>query len=133
MIWAIFTFIIPIVASIVAFSMTPVRIPPGRNMTITPEVREELVRRTAIIETINMLTPNYHFNRASNYVLQAYIRIGFTPGGGTTPGQPPQQTFRVLSIVESLSNAWPNILVLFLIAVFTLIATYMLFVKQETR
>ncbi|MEM2454688.1 MAG: ABC transporter permease subunit [Candidatus Bathyarchaeia archaeon] len=133
MIWAIFTFILPIIATIIAFSIAPIRIQPGQNITITPELREELRRRTAVIETVSMFTPSYHFNRAANGVLRAFIGVGFTPGGQAAPGQSPQQATRAVSIIESLTMVWPNILIIALIAVFTLIATYMLFVRQETR
>ncbi|MEM2027601.1 MAG: hypothetical protein QXS05_06855 [Candidatus Bathyarchaeia archaeon] len=102
-------------------------------MTITPELREEIRRRTAITETVNMFTPNYHFNRAANNILRAYIGAGFMPERGAIPGRPLQQAIRAVSIIESLAMVWPNILVIALIAVFTFIATYMLFVRQETR
>ncbi|MBS7640510.1 MAG: ABC transporter permease subunit [Candidatus Bathyarchaeia archaeon] len=133
MIWAVFTFILPIIATMVVFSITPIRIQPGQNMTITPELREEIRRRITITETVNMFTPNYHFNRAANNILRAYIGAGFMPEGGATSGRPLQQAIRAVSIIESLAMVWPNILVIALIAVFTLIATYMLFVRQETR
>ncbi|MEM2321308.1 MAG: ABC transporter permease subunit [Candidatus Bathyarchaeia archaeon] len=132
MIWTIFTFIISIVASMIAFSTVSIRIQPGQNITITPELREELMRRAAIIETANMFTPNYQFSRAANYILRAFVRVG--PPAPASPSRSPQQPpQRAVSIAESLVSAWPNILVLALIAAFTLIATYMIFVRQETR
>lgn len=139
MIWAAFTFIITIIASLVAFSAVPIRIRPGQNMTITEEMRRELMEefraRAAITESINMFTPNYHFSRAANYILQAQVRAGFAPGIFPERfGSPPsQQVFRPVSIVESLSAAWPNVLVLALIAIFTFMATYMVFTRQELR
>jgi ABC-type transport system involved in multi-copper enzyme maturation permease subunit len=95
---------------------------------------EAFAKRTAISETINMFTPNYHFTRIAQYILQAYVRVGFggfipRAAGGVTPGE----TQRAVSIVENLSSAWPNILVLVLITVFIFIATYLLFVRQEAR
>lgn len=85
MIWAVFTFMISIVALMIAFSSVPIRIQPGQNITITPELREELMRRAAIIETANMFTPNYHFSRAANYILRAFISVGLAPTG-PSPG-----------------------------------------------
>ncbi|MEM2168638.1 MAG: ABC transporter permease subunit [Candidatus Bathyarchaeia archaeon] len=132
MIWAVFTFILPIIATMVAFSIAPIRIQPGQNVTITPELIREFRRRMAVTETVNMFTPNYHFNRAANNILRAFIGAGFMPEGGA-PDQPPQQVIRTISVIESLAMVWSNILIIALIAAFTLIATYMLFVRQETR
>jgi ABC-2 type transport system permease protein len=145
MLWATFTFIISIVASLVATSMVPIRIQPGQNVTsIRPgagnmtieqqQLMEAFAKQTAISETINMFTPNYHFTRIAQYILQAYARVGF---GGFIPGAArrvtPGETQRAVSIVENLSSAWPNILVLVLITVFIFMATYLLFVRQEAR
>ncbi|MEM2103520.1 MAG: ABC transporter permease subunit [Candidatus Bathyarchaeia archaeon] len=145
MLWATFTFIISIVASLVASSVTPIRIQPSQNVTsIRPrpgnvtieqqQLMQALAQRTAISETINMFTPNYHFTRIAQYILQAYASVGF---GGFIPGAaglvPSGETQRTISIVENLSSAWPNILVLVFITVFVFIATYLLFVRQEAR
>jgi ABC-2 type transport system permease protein len=140
MIWAAFTFIIPIVASFVAYSTVPVsirpgqnvtRIQPGRNMTIEEQQLMEALRaRTSIVETINMFTPNYHFTRIAQYILQAFVSVGFTPR--FTPGGP-AQTARAVTIMENLASSWPNILVLGLVTIFTFIISYTIFMKQEAR
>jgi ABC-2 type transport system permease protein len=140
MIWATFTFIIPIVASLVAYSTVTIRIQPGQNITrirpgenMTAEARqimEALRARTSIMETINMFTPNYHFTRIAQYILQAFVTIGITefrPGGGAT------LTTRPVTIMESLTSSWPNILVLALLTIATFIISSAIFTKQEAR
>jgi ABC-2 type transport system permease protein len=143
MIWAAFTFIIPIVASLVAYSTVPLRIQPGQNFTrIQPgqnmtaesqQLIEALRARTSIVETINMFTPNYHFTRIAQYILQAFVSVGFAFGGGGTRVQTPTQTARAVTIFENLASSWPNIMVLALITVFTFILSYTIFIKQEAR
>jgi ABC-2 type transport system permease protein len=139
-IWAAFTFIIPIVASLVAYSTVPIRIQPGQNITgirpgqeMTPEARqlmEALRARTSIVETINMFTPNYHLTRIAQYILQASVRVGFA---GFVGIRTPTQAERAVTITESLASSWPNILVLALITVFTFIISCAIFTKQEAR
>ncbi|MGP3704707.1 MAG: ABC transporter permease [Candidatus Bathyarchaeota archaeon] len=145
MLWATLTFIMPIVASLVASSMVPIRIQPGQNITIIrqgagnitieqQQLMEALSKRAAISETVNMFTPNYHFTRIAQYILQAYVRVGF--GGFVIEGAGRgvvSETQRAVSIMENLSSTWPNILVLVVITAFIFIATYLLFVRQEAR
>jgi len=130
--WAVFTFVIPIVSSLVAFAFMPIRgvFTPGQNRTQSREemerLTEELRKRTAITETINSVTPNHHFTRIAQSVLQAYAGMGMNPGAG-------QSVVRTVSITESLFSAWPNILVLTLTTVLAFIASYIVFTRQEIR
>ncbi len=125
--WAVFSFVIPIIASLVAFTIRPIRF--AQNVT-SPEERQRLIEemrsRAAITETINSFTPNHHFSRIAQYILNVYtgIMIG--------PRQTPTDV-RNISITESLTSAWPNILVLALVTAITFIASYMIFVRQEIR
>jgi ABC-2 type transport system permease protein len=124
--WAIFSFVIPIIASLVAFTIRPIRF--AQNIT-SPEERQRLIEemrsRTAITETINSFTPNYHFSRIAQYILNVYAGIMI---GSRTPAN-----VRNVSIIESLTSAWPNILVLVLVTAITFIASYMVFMRQEIR
>jgi ABC-2 type transport system permease protein len=124
--WAIFSFVIPIIASLVAFTIRPIRF--AQNIT-SPEERQRLIEemrsRTAITETINSFTPNYHFSRIAQYILNVYAGIMIGP---RTPAN-----VRNVSIIESLTSAWPNILVLVLVTAITFIASYMVFMRQEIR
>ncbi len=125
--WAIFSFVIPIIASLVAFTIRPMRF--AQNIT-SPEERQRLIEemrsRTAITETINNFTPNHHFSRIAQYVLNVYTEIMIGPRQAPTD-------IRNISIMESLTSAWPNILVLVLVTAITFIASYMIFMRQEIR
>ncbi len=88
---------------------------------------EELRKRAAITETISSVSPNRHFTKIAQYILQAYA--GFGMGMGSIG----QNDARNVSVMESLAFAWPNILVLTLATVLTFIATYMAFTRQEIR
>jgi len=125
--WAVFSFVIPIIASLVAFTIRPIRF--AQNIT-SPEERQRLIEemrsRATITETINSFTPNHHFSRIAQYILNVYTKIVIGPR------QAPTDT-RNISIMESLTSAWPNILVLVLVTAITFIASYMIFVRQEIR
>ncbi|MBS7609573.1 ABC transporter permease [Candidatus Bathyarchaeota archaeon] len=142
MLWAVFTFVIPIVASLVAVSTISVSIRPFqnatrpfKNATSRQELQryvEELRRQSAITESIQSIAPNYHFTRIAQYILQAYAggigaRIGIGGAGQGLEG------LRAASILQSLSFAWPNILVLTISTILTFIASYMVFTRQEIR
>ncbi|MEM2640823.1 MAG: ABC transporter permease, partial [Candidatus Bathyarchaeia archaeon] len=127
--WAIFTFAIPIIASLVAYMYRPITgieiiQRPGGNVTIrrpSPEEMQRIIEQTraraTITEAINSITPNYHFTKIIQYIL------GFMQG----------RLNQSLSIYQGLVSAWPNILVLVLVACITLIASYMVFIRQEAR
>jgi len=131
MLWVIFTFIITIIASLIASSMVPISFQPGQNITRNqnPQLITEFTQRTSIEETISSLTPNYHYTRIAEYILQANVNIGRGPGA-FGPGQTETRT---VSIMESLGSAWPNILVLIVVTALTFIASYLLFTRQEVR
>jgi len=141
MLWVIFTFVISIVASLIASSMVPISFQPGQNMTgfqpgqnmtASPEMAarlEEIRQRTAITQTIDSITPNYHFTRIAQYILQASVNIGIGPGADRYG----QTSTRAVSVMESLGSAWPNILVLTFVTALTFIASYLLFTRQEVR
>ncbi|MCS7113163.1 MAG: ABC transporter permease subunit [Nitrososphaerota archaeon] len=129
--WAIFTFAIPIIASLVAYMYRPITSieimgRPGRNATNirpSPEemqrIMEQIRARAAITEAINSITPNHHFTKIAQYILGI-------------PGSI-MQSRPDLSIYQGLASAWPHTLVLVLVACITLIASYMIFVRQEVR
>lgn len=128
-IWAVFTFVVPILASLVAFTFMPFRFRPGQSPEEMERLVEEMRSRAAMTEAISSITPNHHFTKIAQYVLQLYAGIGMGPGTNL----PNQTDFRTASIVESLSFAWPNILVLTLATVLTFIASYIVFTRQEVR
>lgn len=131
--WAVFTFAIPIIASLIAYMYRPITgveiiQRSGGNVTIRRPSPEEMQRiieqmraRATITEAINSITPNYHFTKIIQYIL------------GTSGGFMQGRLGQSLSIYQGLVSAWPNILVLVLVACITLIASYMVFIRQEAR
>jgi ABC-2 type transport system permease protein len=129
--WAIFTFAIPIIASLIAYMYRPItsieiiRRLGGNATRPSPEemqrIMEEMRSRAAITQAINSITPNYHFTSIIQYILDT--SIGLMQGRPDVP----------LSIYQGLASAWPHILVLVLVASVTLIVSYIIFVRQEAR
>ncbi|MBC7091666.1 MAG: ABC transporter permease [Nitrososphaeria archaeon] len=143
--WALFTFVITIIAALIAFIMIPIRVPAGITITsgggvvtITqvpnatgtltftpPEIQQyesEMMARVQIMTTISSVTPNYHFSRIAEYVLGVYAAGGV--GAGTTAS---------ISLISSLVYALPNMLVLTIVTILFFIASYMIFTRQEIR
>jgi ABC-2 type transport system permease protein len=143
-IWAVFTFVVPIVASTVAAALVPIQFRPrlvnatipGQNAT-RPSQRElevyteALRKRASIQEAINSVTPNYHLTKIAQYVLNIYV--GMAAGFGIGGARQGQASVTSKSITESLVQAWPNILVLSLATVLAFIASYIFFTRQEVR
>ncbi|MEM2922526.1 MAG: ABC transporter permease subunit [Candidatus Bathyarchaeia archaeon] len=144
LIWAVFTFVVPIIASTVAAALVPIQFRPqfinvtipGRNATRPSQQEmnvyvEALRQRASIQETINSVTPNYHLTKIAQYVLNMYVDVaaGFGIGGGRQG----QTITRSTTIAESLVQAWPNILVLSLATALAFIASYIFFTRQEVK
>jgi len=141
--WATFTFIIPIIASLIASAIIPINFqfarnitrPPGGNITaINPEMQQlqqQMREQASIISAIESLTPNYHFTRIAQYILGVYTGISGTRIGEGLGRE--QVDVASTPIMQSLISAWPNILVLGVIMTITFIASYILFTRQEIR
>lgn len=137
-IWAVFAFVIGVVASVVASALVPISFPgfragnatAGLSPTELQTLRTEEAARAAITASINSVTPNYHFSRIAEYILNIplYTRFGTFPGAGQTP-----TATTTVTIMQSLASAWPNMLVLVLATVLVFIASYMVFTRQEVR
>ena len=112
-IWALFTFVIPIIASLIAITIAPPTIGPREQAT-----QESIKRFTSIVETITSITPNYHYNKIGQYILSPY---------STT--QPQERS----TIMNSLTYAAPNIIVLAIITALAFIASYITFTRQEVK
>jgi len=111
--WAIFTFVVPIIASLIAITIAPLTFLPGQQ-----GLEESMRRYTAIVETISSITPNYHFNKIGQYLLSLYA---------ATPAQ--EET----SITSSLMYAGPNILVLVIVTTLLFVVSYITFTRQEVK
>ena len=101
--WAVFAFVIPMIASMIAMAIAY-----GGDWS----------NYTATFETIYSLSPNYHFTKIGEHLLGTY-RLW----------DPVQET----SIVSSLMYAGPNILVLAIVTTLFFIASYVTFTRQEIR
>ncbi len=124
-VWAVFTFVIPIIATLVAFTIAPPIIrPPSPGEPMEMDI-ESIRRYTAIVETISSITPNHHFSKVGQYLLNPYATTG-----GPFPPQPAQEA---ASVTSSLIYAGPNILVLTIVTTLAFIASYMVFTRQEVR
>ena len=124
-VWAVFTFVIPIVASFIAIMIAPPFItPPSPGEPMEMDI-ESIRRFTAIVETISSITPNYHFGKIGQYLLNPYA----TTGGPFQP-QPVQEA---VSVTSSLMYAGTNILVLAIVTTLAFIASYLVFTRQEVR
>lgn len=122
-VWGVFTFVIPIVASLIAIMIAPSPITPPRPEE--PVDTESIRKRMALSETISSITPNYHFGKIGEYLLNPYARTDFV-----FPSPPTQEA---APITSSLMYAWPNILVLTLVTALMFIASYIAFTRQEVR
>ncbi len=111
--WAVFTFVIPVIASFIAIMIAPLRFGPGQQ-----ELEDGIGGYLAVIETISSITPNYHFGKIGQYLLGLYA---------TTPAE------REASITSSLMHAGPNVLVLVIVTALVFIASYIVFTRQEVR
>jgi ABC-2 type transport system permease protein len=111
--WAVFTFVIPVIASFVAIMIAPLRFEPGQQ-----GVENGIGGYLAVIETISSITPNYHFGKIGQYLLGLYA---------TAPAQ------GEASITSSLMHAGPNVLVLVIVTALVFIASYIAFTRQEVR
>ncbi|MEM2905329.1 MAG: ABC transporter permease [Candidatus Bathyarchaeia archaeon] len=124
--WAVFTFVIPIIASLIAFMLMPMSFQ-FQNATSPSQEEmnrlvEEMRKRTAITEGVSSVTPNYHFGKISQYLLNPYATTGVAQ-----PAQGP------VSVAISLMNAAPNMLVLVMATVLVFVASYIVFTRQEVR
>lgn len=111
--WAVFSFVIPTIASLVALAIAPPRFTPGEPIDM-----ESMRGYTTIVETISSITPNYHFSKIGQHLLSPYA---------TTPAQ------QEASIASSLMHAGPNVLVLVIVTALVFIASYIVFTRQEVR
>ena len=111
--WAVFTFVVPIIASLIAITIAPPIFTPGQ-----PSDEESIRRFTATVETMSSVTPNYHFNKIGQYLLSPYA---------------PTPTQEKASITSSLMYAGPNILVLVIVTALVFIFSYITFTRQEVK
>jgi len=138
LLWAIFAFVISIIASTVANILVPISFSAfrggnataGLSPTELQTLQAEESARAAITASISSVTPNYHFSRIAQYILNIPLYTGFGIGRGVLPGQTAETS---VTVMQSLVSAWPNMLVLVLATALAFIASYAIFTRQEVR
>ena len=108
--WGVFAFVIPMIASLIAMTIT-VR---GGAYESDGYMRGY----TAIFETIYSLSPNYHFSKIGEHLVGTYATW---------------DSVEATSIMSSLMYAGPSILVLAIVTTLFFIASYITFTRQEIR
>ena len=112
--WALFTFVIPLVGELIALMI----------MESIADPEESYRIYWAIREGIASITPYYHFEKISQYLLHPE----YIPGG-----YHPRLTEELVSVTSSLMYAGPNIFVLTIMTTLAFIGSYMVFTRQEIR
>ena len=121
--WMVFTFAISIIATLIAWTIAPPYLDPEQEFTSPSDVGTWARFRT-VVEAISSVSPNYHFNKISQYLI-LHIEFTMTPGGPVEWVEP--------SVMTSLINAGPNILVLLIMTALAFIFSYITFTRQEVR
>jgi ABC-2 type transport system permease protein len=118
--WALFSFVIPILASLIAITVAWPIAMPGQEDSM-----ERMRKFTAIVEGISSITPNYHFGKIAQYILNPYAtREGYFQS---------QPLHEAASIMTSLIHAGPHILALAIVSGLAFFASYIAFIRQEIR
>ena len=126
--WAVFTFAVPIIASLIAFTIAPPSLDPEQEFTSPSDVGT-WARFNAVVEAISSVSPNFHFNKIGEYLLTSYGTVVHTTPDGVT--QETQWSYG--SVTSSLIYARPNILVLLIMTALVFIFSYITFTRQEVR
>ena len=130
-IWIFFTIVLPMVSSLIAFSILgpPPSLPgPLTNATtpgqiqISEEYRNYARKLNEISSSINAYSINYHFTTVSNRLFQAI-----------TMGIAGQQQTREISILDALSSSAINIFIMIFFTALFIILSYISFTRKEER
>ncbi|MDH5792699.1 MAG: ABC transporter permease subunit, partial [Candidatus Bathyarchaeota archaeon] len=129
--WLIFSIVITILASVVAGFLVPlpggefrVQIEGGR-MQVAPEFIEAMQRRSAVMTTIQKLSPTNLYEDAASDILGVF--------GGFMRGMGFQQFQRTLTLTEALVANWANIAAIVVGLVICFAGSYMMFLRSEIR
>ena len=129
--WLIFSIVITILASVVAGFLVPlpggefrVQIEGGR-MQVAPEFMEAMQRRSAVMTTIQKLSPTNLYEDAASDILGVF--------GGFMRGMGFQQFQRTLTLTEALVANWANIAAIVVGLVICFAGSYMMFLRSEIR
>ena len=121
-VWVLFSFIIPIAASLIA--MTTIGLPPVRpgQPGMTEELQEYMRKVAEISGSIQRFSINTHYSTVANAVLVGQSQIGFQP-----------ETSREITIAEALTIHWTGLVVLVTFTVIFFVASYLAFTRREEK
>jgi ABC-2 type transport system permease protein len=129
--WLTFSIVITILASVIAGFLVPlpggefrVQTEDGR-MQITPEFREAMQKRSAVMSNIQKISPTNLYQEAASDILG--VAGGFMRGMGF------QQFQRTLTLTEALTANWANIAAIVVGLVICFAGSYMMFLRSEIR
>ena len=137
-IWVLFSFIIPIAASLIAsvtIGSPPVRpfepgaTQPGMNATqpgqpgMSEDLREYSRRVAEISGSIQRFSINTHYSTVANAVLVAQRQIGGQPGASTA----------TVTIGQALTTNWTSLAVLVAFTAVFFVLSYLAFTRREER
>ena len=130
--WLTFSIIISILAAVVAGFLVPLPGGSFRGMTgeggrmqISPEFREAMQKRAAVMSNIQKISPTNLYEEAASDILG--VAGGFMSGMGF------QQFQRTLTLGEALAANWANIATIVVGLVVCFAASYMVFLRSEIR
>jgi len=130
--WLTFSIIISILAAVVAGFLVPLPGGSFRGMTgeggrmqISPEFREAMQKRAAVMSNIQKISPTNLYEEAASDILG--VAGGFMSGMGF------QQFQRTLTLGEALAANWANIATIVVGLVVCFAVSYMVFLRSEIR
>ncbi len=130
--WLTFSIIISILAAVVAGFLVPLPGGSFRGMTgeggrmqISPEFREAMQKRAAVMSNIQKISPTNLYEKAASDILG--VAGGFMSGMGF------QQFQRTLTLGEALAANWANIATIVVGLVVCFAVSYMVFLRSEIR
>ena len=130
--WLTFSIIISILASVIAGFLVPLPGGSFRGMTgeggriqISPEFREAIQKRSAVMSNIQRISPTNLYQEAASDILGV--------GGGFMRGMGAQEFQRTLTLGEALAANWANIATIVVGLVVCFASSYMIFLRSEIR
>lgn len=130
--WLTFSIIISILAAVVAGFLVPLPGGSFRGMTgeggriqISPEFREAMQKRSAVMSNIQRISPTNLYQEAASDILGVV--------GGFMMGMGAQEFQRTLTLSEALAANWANIATIVVGLVVCFAASYMMFLRSEIR
>jgi len=117
-VWALFTFVIPLIAFLFVLSVLGPPPPPQSG-----EFKEWIMKSSEIQSIINFITPNHHFSKVADSILLA--RAAITSQGLGLPEIPE-------TIAEVITYNWASVIMLILFFAVPYLISYAIFVSAES-